>query len=167
MHRFRATLRRGSSVSGGNMIVSRRTLFRKPISRACERLRVGVSKSTMENGGDVAGKPMVDILPVEQRSQMLTPELKALRFECIPSTVGSLMMRIMRCTMTLAWQTCKLVSRAAFRASRGPVQRANITSLCIFLGRQQTSNVLRSHMITYLNERDYLAPAVCILREHC
>lgn len=32
----------------------------------------------------------------------------------------------------------------------------NISSLCIFLGRQRTNDVLLSHMITYLNDRDWL-----------
>jgi hypothetical protein len=32
----------------------------------------------------------------------------------------------------------------------------NISSLCIFLGRQKTNEVLLSHMITYLNDRDWL-----------
>lgn len=32
----------------------------------------------------------------------------------------------------------------------------NISSLCIFLGRQKTNDVLLSHMITYLNDRDWL-----------
>jgi phosphoinositide-3-kinase regulatory subunit 4 len=32
----------------------------------------------------------------------------------------------------------------------------NISSLCIFLGRQKTNDVLLSHMITYLNDREWL-----------
>ncbi|KAL4253381.1 Serine/threonine-protein kinase Vps15-like protein [Abortiporus biennis] len=32
----------------------------------------------------------------------------------------------------------------------------NISALCIFLGRQRTNDVLLSHMITYLNDRDWL-----------
>ena len=32
----------------------------------------------------------------------------------------------------------------------------NISSLCVFLGRQRTNDVLLSHMITYLNDRDWL-----------
>ena len=32
----------------------------------------------------------------------------------------------------------------------------NISLLCIFLGRQKTNDVLLSHMITYLNDRDWL-----------
>ncbi|KAF8128699.1 hypothetical protein EV363DRAFT_1433081 [Boletus edulis] len=32
----------------------------------------------------------------------------------------------------------------------------NISSLCIFLGRQKTNDVILSHMITYLNDRDWL-----------
>ena len=32
----------------------------------------------------------------------------------------------------------------------------NISSLCIFLGRQKTNDVLLSHMITYLNDRDWM-----------
>ncbi|KAF8892933.1 hypothetical protein BD779DRAFT_1798336 [Infundibulicybe gibba] len=32
----------------------------------------------------------------------------------------------------------------------------DISSLCIFLGRQRTNDVLLSHMITYLNDRDWL-----------
>lgn len=32
----------------------------------------------------------------------------------------------------------------------------NISSLCIFMGRQKTNDVLLSHMITYLNDRDWL-----------
>lgn len=32
----------------------------------------------------------------------------------------------------------------------------DISSLCIFLGRQKTNDVLLSHMITYLNDRDWL-----------
>jgi hypothetical protein len=32
----------------------------------------------------------------------------------------------------------------------------NISALCIFLGRQKTNDVILSHMITYLNDRDWL-----------
>ncbi|KAJ8472505.1 hypothetical protein ONZ45_g16629 [Pleurotus djamor] len=32
----------------------------------------------------------------------------------------------------------------------------NISPLCVFLGRQKTNDVLLSHMITYLNDRDWL-----------
>lgn len=32
----------------------------------------------------------------------------------------------------------------------------DISSICIFLGRQRTNDVLLSHMITYLNDRDWL-----------
>ncbi len=32
----------------------------------------------------------------------------------------------------------------------------DISFLCIFLGRQRTNDVLLSHMITYLNDRDWL-----------
>lgn len=32
----------------------------------------------------------------------------------------------------------------------------NISSLCVFFGRQKTNDVLLSHMITYLNGRDWL-----------
>ena len=32
----------------------------------------------------------------------------------------------------------------------------NISALCIFLGRQRTNDVLLSHMITYLNDRDWM-----------
>ena len=32
----------------------------------------------------------------------------------------------------------------------------NISALCIFLGRQRTNDVLLSHMITYLNDREWL-----------
>ena len=32
----------------------------------------------------------------------------------------------------------------------------DISSLCIFLGLQRTNDVLLSHMITYLNDRDWL-----------
>jgi phosphoinositide-3-kinase regulatory subunit 4 len=32
----------------------------------------------------------------------------------------------------------------------------NISPLCIFLGRQKTNDVLLSHMITYLNDREWL-----------
>lgn len=32
----------------------------------------------------------------------------------------------------------------------------NISALCIFLGRQRTNDVILSHMITYLNDRDWL-----------
>lgn len=31
----------------------------------------------------------------------------------------------------------------------------NISALCIFLGKQRTNDVLLSHMITYLNDRDW------------
>lgn len=31
----------------------------------------------------------------------------------------------------------------------------NISALCIFLGRQKTNDVVLSHMITYLNDRDW------------
>ncbi|EIN14505.1 hypothetical protein PUNSTDRAFT_96429 [Punctularia strigosozonata HHB-11173 SS5] len=43
--------------------------------------------------------------------------------------------------------------------SSSVVKRAvlhNISSICIFLGRQKTNDVLLSHMITYLNDRDWL-----------
>ena len=43
--------------------------------------------------------------------------------------------------------------------SSSVVKRAvlrNISSLCIFLGRQKTNDVLLSHMITYLNDADWL-----------
>jgi phosphoinositide-3-kinase, regulatory subunit 4 len=43
--------------------------------------------------------------------------------------------------------------------SASVVKRAvlhNISSLCIFLGRQKTNDLLLSHMITYLNDRDWL-----------
>ncbi|KAJ7057004.1 hypothetical protein C8F01DRAFT_1153032 [Mycena amicta] len=45
--------------------------------------------------------------------------------------------------------------------SSSVVKRAvlhDISSMCIFLGRQKTNDVLLSHMITYLNDRDWLAP---------
>ncbi len=32
----------------------------------------------------------------------------------------------------------------------------NVSPLCIFLGRQRTNDLLLSHMITYLNDRDWL-----------
>src|SRR6266576_4089991 len=32
----------------------------------------------------------------------------------------------------------------------------DISSICIFLGRQRTNDVLLSHMITYLNDKDWL-----------
>ena len=32
----------------------------------------------------------------------------------------------------------------------------DIAPLCIFFGRQKTNDVLLSHMITYLNDRDWL-----------
>ncbi|KAH7882946.1 hypothetical protein F5I97DRAFT_1938850 [Phlebopus sp. FC_14] len=32
----------------------------------------------------------------------------------------------------------------------------NISALCIFLGRQKTNDIILSHMITYLNDRDWL-----------
>ena len=32
----------------------------------------------------------------------------------------------------------------------------NISYLCVFLGVQKTNDVLLSHMITYLNDRDWL-----------
>ncbi|KAI0058381.1 ARM repeat-containing protein [Artomyces pyxidatus] len=43
--------------------------------------------------------------------------------------------------------------------SSSVVKRAilhDISALCIFLGRQRTNDVLLSHMITYLNDRDWL-----------
>lgn len=43
--------------------------------------------------------------------------------------------------------------------SSSVVKRAilhDISYLCIFLGRQKTNDVLLSHMITYLNDRDWL-----------
>lgn len=43
--------------------------------------------------------------------------------------------------------------------SSSVVKRAvlhNVSSLCIFLGRQRTNDLLLSHMITYLNDRDWL-----------
>ena len=32
----------------------------------------------------------------------------------------------------------------------------NTAALCVFFGRQKTNDVLLSHMITYLNDRDWL-----------
>lgn len=32
----------------------------------------------------------------------------------------------------------------------------DVSSMCIFLGRQRTNDILLSHMITYLNDRDWL-----------
>ncbi|KAF8579068.1 ARM repeat-containing protein [Ramaria rubella] len=43
--------------------------------------------------------------------------------------------------------------------SSSVVKRAvlhNVSSLCIFLGRQKTNDVLLGHMITYLNDRDWI-----------
>ncbi|KAF7319485.1 hypothetical protein HMN09_00287300 [Mycena chlorophos] len=43
--------------------------------------------------------------------------------------------------------------------SSSVVKRAvlhDISSMCVFLGRQKTNDVLLSHMITYLNDRDWL-----------
>ncbi len=41
----------------------------------------------------------------------------------------------------------------------------DISFLCIFLGRQRTNDVLLSHMITYLNDRDWLL-RYALLREY-
>ena len=43
--------------------------------------------------------------------------------------------------------------------SSSVVKRAilhDVSSMCIFLGRQRTNDILLSHMITYLNDRDWL-----------
>lgn len=48
---------------------------------------------------------------------------------------------------TLLIDTSSTVKRAVLH---------DISSLCIFLGRQKTNDVLLSHMITYLNDRDWL-----------
>ncbi|KZP16191.1 hypothetical protein FIBSPDRAFT_895236 [Athelia psychrophila] len=64
----------------------------------------GGVKVDYEYSGEVAGTPMMDILPVELHSQLLTLKLKAPRFDVFYK------------------QTCKLASRAAFRVSRGPIQ---------------------------------------------
>lgn len=48
---------------------------------------------------------------------------------------------------TLLVDSSSVVKRAVLRG---------ISSLCIFLGRQRTNDVLLSHMITYLNDRDWL-----------
>ncbi|KAF5350674.1 hypothetical protein D9756_008730 [Leucocoprinus leucothites] len=48
---------------------------------------------------------------------------------------------------TLLVDPSSVVKRAVLR---------DISSLCIFLGRQRTNDVLLSHMITYLNDRDWL-----------
>lgn len=32
----------------------------------------------------------------------------------------------------------------------------NITCLCLFFGRQKANDVLLSHMITYLNDKDWM-----------
>ncbi|CAG8525259.1 17174_t:CDS:10, partial [Racocetra fulgida] len=37
---------------------------------------------------------------------------------------------------------------------------SNITSLCIFFGRQKANDVLLSHMITYLNDRDWMLRSI-------
>jgi phosphoinositide-3-kinase regulatory subunit 4 len=33
---------------------------------------------------------------------------------------------------------------------------ANITCLCVFFGRQKANDILLSHMITYLNDKDWM-----------
>lgn len=51
----------------------------------------------------------------------------------------------------------QLLSLLADRSSI--VKRAvlhNTSSLCIFFGRQKANDILLSHMITYLNDRDWL-----------
>jgi phosphoinositide-3-kinase regulatory subunit 4 len=48
---------------------------------------------------------------------------------------------------TLLVDPSSVVKRAVLR---------NISSLCIFLGRQKTNDVLLSHMITYLNDREWM-----------
>ncbi|KAF9530534.1 hypothetical protein CPB83DRAFT_905184 [Crepidotus variabilis] len=48
---------------------------------------------------------------------------------------------------TLLMDVSSIVKRAVLH---------DISSLCIFLGRQKTNDVLLSHMITYLNDRDWL-----------
>ena len=43
--------------------------------------------------------------------------------------------------------------------SSSTVKRAilyNISELCVFFGRQKTNDVLLSHVITYLNDRDWM-----------
>lgn len=43
--------------------------------------------------------------------------------------------------------------------SESSVKRAlltNITCLCVFFGRQKANDVLLSHMITYLNDKDWM-----------
>lgn len=48
--------------------------------------------------------------------------------------------------VTLLFDPSSVVKRAAL---------INISSLCVFFGRQITNEVLLSHMITYLNDRDW------------
>lgn len=48
--------------------------------------------------------------------------------------------------VTLLFDSSSAVKRAAL---------INISSLCVFFGRQITNEVLLSHMITYLNDRDW------------
>jgi phosphoinositide-3-kinase regulatory subunit 4 len=56
-------------------------------------------------------------------------------------------MHIQEHLSTLLVDSSSVVKRAVLR---------DISSLCIFLGRQRTNDVLLSHMITYLNDRDWL-----------
>jgi phosphoinositide-3-kinase regulatory subunit 4 len=49
--------------------------------------------------------------------------------------------------VTLLVDPSSVVKRAVLR---------DVSSLCIFLGRQRTNDILLSHMITYLNDRDWL-----------
>ncbi|KAH9058039.1 hypothetical protein EDB83DRAFT_2520935 [Lactarius deliciosus] len=49
--------------------------------------------------------------------------------------------------ITLLVDQSSVVKRAVLR---------DVSSMCIFLGRQRTNDILLSHMITYLNDRDWL-----------
>jgi phosphoinositide-3-kinase regulatory subunit 4 len=66
-------------------------------------------------------------------------------------TMGELVDAIQEQVVTLLTDTSAVVKRALL---------TDITALCIFFGRVKTNDVLLSHTITYLNDRDWLLRAV-------
>ncbi|KAJ7216643.1 hypothetical protein GGX14DRAFT_442277 [Mycena pura] len=77
-----------------------------------------------------------------------TQEYESARFEVsYEASMQDLQNNIQEHLSALLMDPSSVVKRAVLH---------NISSMCIFLGRQKTNDVLLSHMITYLNDRDWL-----------
>ncbi|KAI0701928.1 hypothetical protein BC835DRAFT_1321753 [Cytidiella melzeri] len=75
-------------------------------------------------------------------------DLEAVQFEMSPdASLQELQNAVQDHLSTLLVDSSPTVKRATLH---------NISSLCVFLKRQRTYDVLLSHMITYLNDRDWL-----------